>query len=51
MRGNKLLQFLLEGHMFLFFRRGRGSAGTARSVNALYFQHEGTRCHVTTGWA
>lgn len=48
----KLLQFILEGHMFLFFRRGRVSAGAAQSVKALYFQHKGTHCHVTAaGWS
>ena len=33
-----------------FSERGRGSAA-ALSVNALYFQHEGTHCHVTAGWS
>ena len=31
---------------FFFFGRGRGKVGAAQSVNALYFQHEGTHCHV-----
>lgn len=35
---------------FSFSERGRGSAA-ALSVNALYFQHEGTHCHVTAGWS
>lgn len=29
---------------------GRGSAVAAHSVNAQYFQHEGTQCHVIAGW-
>ncbi len=37
----------LEGHMFIsFFLGGVGAAGAAQSVKALYFQHEGTHCHV-----
>lgn len=28
-----------------------GAAAAAQSVNALYFQHEGTRSHVIGGWS
>lgn len=45
----KLVELHLESHMFMFFvlsEGGRGEAGAAQSVNALYFQHEGTHCHV-----
>lgn len=30
----------------MFFGSGRDAAGAAQSVNALYFQHEGSHCHV-----
>lgn len=34
-----------RSHVFFGFFLGRGG-GAAQSVRALYFQHEGTHCHV-----